>query len=318
MDHLWDCIIVGGGATGLSAGLVLGRARRNTLLVDAGAQSNLAAHGIGGLLGHDGRSPAELYDIGRRELSVYPSVEVRTGKVVAGERLDGGFVLELAGGTRERTRRVLLATGMDYRPPELPGLDRLWGGSAFHCPFCHGWEMRDQALAVLARGQRAVHTALLLRGWSDDIVVLTDGPDDMENDDRARLTAADIAVDERSVVELASENGQLTAVVFADGRVLPRRGILVATTLHQRSTLAEELGADSAEPTPVAESPIEVDGFYRTTAPGVFAAGDLCAQLPQVAAAIAGGSHAAAAVVQSLMADENGLAVPEGRRRVNT
>ena len=147
-------------------------------------------------------------------------------------------------------------------------MTQLWGGSAFHCPFCHGWEMRDQPLAVLARGQRAVHSALLLRGWSDDIVVLTDGPDDMEDDDRARLAAADIAVDERSVVELASENGQLTAVVFADGTRLARTGVLVATTLHQRSTLADQLGADPAEPTPVAENPIAVDGFYRTTAPG--------------------------------------------------
>ena len=317
MDNTWDCIIVGGGAAGLSAGLVLGRARRRTLLIDAGAQSNLAAHGIGGLLGHDGRSPAELYETGRRELAQYPSVEVRTGEVVAGEPSDGGFVLQLADGRRERTRRVLLATGMQYRPPELPGLDGLWGGSAFHCPFCHGWELRDQPLAVLARGPRAVHSALLLRGWSDDIVVLTDGPDDWSDDDRARLATAGIVVDERRVAELDADNGELSAVVFSDGTRLARKGILVATTLHQRSALADQLGADSADPTPVAQDPVAVDGFYRTTAPGVFAAGDLSAQMPQVAAAIASGSHAAAAVVQSLMADEYGLAVPEGRRHVN-
>ena len=317
MDVVWDCIIVGGGAAGLSAGLVLGRARRRTLLVDAGAQSNLPAHGIGGLLGHDGRKPAELYATGRRELSVYPSVEVRTGEVVSGERADDEFVLHLADGRRECTRRVLLATGMDYRPPALPGLAQLWGRSVFHCPFCHGWEMRDRPLAVLARGERAVHSALLLRGWSDDVVVLTDGPADLEDDDRARLAAAQIAVDERKVVELASENGELTAVVFADGSTLVRSGLLAATTLHQRSTLADQLDADSAESTPVAANPVAVDGFYRTTAPGVFAAGDLSAQMPQVAAAIAGGSQAAAAVVQSLVADEYGLAVPEGRRHVN-
>ena len=317
MDNIWDCIIVGGGAAGLSAALVLGRARRRTLLIDAGAQSNLAAHGIGGLLGHDGRSPAELYETGRRELAVYPSVEVRTGEVVAGERSDGGFVLQSADGTLERTRRVLLATGMEYRPPDLPGLDRLWGGSAFHCPFCHGWEMRDQPLAVLARGARAVHSALLLRNWSDDIVVLTDGPGELQDNDRARLTEAIITVDERRVAELASDNGELSAVVFADGTRLARRGVLVATTLHQRSALADQLGAEAAEPTPVAENPVAVDGFYRTAAPGVFAAGDLSAQMPQVAAAIASGSHAAAAVVQSLMADDHGLAVPEGRRHVN-
>ena len=147
--------------------------------------------------------------------------------------------------------------------------------------------------------------------------MLTDGPGDLEVDDRARLAAAGIAIDERSVAELVSEGGQLTAVVFADGTRLARAGLLVATTLHQRSTLADQLGADPAEPTPVAENPVAVDGFYRTTAPGVFAAGDLSAQMPQVAAAIASGSHAAAAVVQSLMADEYGLAVPEGRDRVN-
>lgn len=317
MDNMWDCIIVGGGAAGLSAALVLGRARRRTLLVDAGAQSNLAAHGIGGLLGHDGRSPAELYETGRRELAQYPSVEVRTGEVVAGERSDDGFMLQLADGGCERARRVLLASGMDYRPPELAGLDGLWGGSAFHCPFCHGWEMRDQPLAVLARGPRAVHSALLLRGWSDDIVVLTDGPGDLEDDDRARLTAAGITLDERRVAELAADNGELSAVVFTDGTRVARKGVLVATTLHQRSALADQLGVDSADPTPVAQNPVAVDGFYRTTAPGVFAAGDLSAQMPQVAAAIASGSHAAAAVVQSLMADEYGLAVPEGRDRVN-
>lgn len=317
MDNIWDCIIVGGGAAGLSAGLVLGRARRRTLIVDAGAQSNLPAHGVGGLLGHDGRSPAELYDIGRRELSAYPRVEVRSGEVVTGERSDGDFVLQLADGTRETTRRVLLATGMQYRPPELPGLARLWGGSAFHCPFCHGWEMRDQPLAVLARGPRAVHSALLLRGWSDDIVVLTDGPDDLEDDDRVRLADANITIDERRVAELDSENGELSAVVFTDGTRLARKGLLVATTLHQRSNLADQLGAEPADPTPVAQNPIAVDGFYRTTAPGVFAAGDLSVQMPQVAAAIASGSHAAAAIVQSLMVDEYGLAVPEGRQRVN-
>jgi thioredoxin reductase len=129
MDTLWDCIIVGGGAAGRSAGLVHGRARRRTLLVDVGDQSNLAAHGIGGLLGHDGRAPAELYAMGRRELSAYPSVEVRTGEAVTGQRTDGGFVLELADGRREPARNVLLATGMEYRPPSLPGLEELWGSA---------------------------------------------------------------------------------------------------------------------------------------------------------------------------------------------
>ena len=311
MDNVWDCVIVGGGAAGLSAGLVLGRARRRTLLVDAGEESNLAAHGIGGLLGHDGRPPAELYAVGRREIASYPSVEYRTGEVVAGLRVGEVFELISADGRRERTRRVLLATGMEYRPPSIRGLAPLWGTSVFHCPFCHGWEVRDQPLAVLARGEQAVHASLLLRGWSDDILLLTDGRADLGDDDRARLVAARVGIDERPVTEIVSANGELAAIIFSDGGRLERRGLMVATTLHERSALAERLGVEFAKPTPVTVEPISVDALCRTSVPGVFAAGDLSAQMPQVAAAIASGSLAAAAVVQSLLADDVGLPVPE-------
>jgi thioredoxin reductase len=295
MDVVWDCVVVGGGAAGLSAALVLGRARRRTLLVDAGGQSNLAAHGIGGLLGHDGRAPAELYAIGRRELAAYPSIEVRTGEVVSGERAEGGFVLELVGGRREPARRVVLAPGMEYRPPALPGLAELWGKSVFHCPFCHGWEVRDEPLAVLAGGELAVHKALLLRGWSDDIVMLTDGPAELDGEDSARLAAAGIAIDERPVAELVAHDGELAAIAFADGSHIDRRGLLVAAPLHQRSGLAEQLGA----------------------APGLFTAGDVSTERPSVAGAIAAGSQAAAEVVQSLLADDYGLRTPQWREHVN-
>jgi thioredoxin reductase len=317
MDNVWDCVIVGAGAAGLSAGLVLGRSRRRTLLVDAGEQSNRAAHGIGGLLGHDGRPPAELYAEGRRELASYPTVEYRTGEVLGGARVGEVFELMSADGRRERTRRILLATGMEYRPPPVPGLARLWGASVFHCPFCHGWKVRDQPLAVLARGETAVHASLLLRGWSDDIVLLTDGPADLSDEGRARLAAAGVPVDERQVTEIVSADGELAAIAFADGGQLERRGLMVATTLHQRSSLAEQLGVELADPTPLTAERISVDALFRTSAPGVFAAGDLSAEMPQVAAAIASGSLAAVAVVQSLLADDVGLPIPEWSHHVN-
>jgi thioredoxin reductase len=227
------------------------------------------------------------------------------------------FVLDLGDGKHERTRRVLLATGMQYRPPEIPGLVELWGRSVFHCPFCHGWEVRDRPLAVLARGERAVHQSLLLRGWSDDVVLLTDGPAELGPDDRARLAAANVSIDERPVAELVAENGELAAVVFDDGTQLARRGLLVATTLHQRSSLADHLEAAQGNATPVSADPVDVDALLRTTSLGVFAAGDLSAPMPQVAAAIAAGSLAGTAVVQSLLADDFGLATPEWRAHVN-
>lgn len=269
------------------------------LLIDAGEQSNLPATGIGGLLGHDGRPPAELYGIGRRELASY-GVQIRSGEVIDISRVDEDFVVRSADGADERARRVLLATGMAYLPPELPGLAPLWGRSVFHCPFCHGWEVSGQPLALLARGEKAVHLALLLRCWSDDIVLLADGSADLDDAGRARLAGAGVRVDERPVAALDAADGDLSAVVFADGSRLPRRGLLVATGMRQRDRLAERLGVDITGPGPVAEDPVGVDPLCRTSVSGVFAAGDLTGEMPQVAVAIAAGARAAAAVVQSL------------------
>ena len=301
MSEIWECVVIGGGAAGLSAALVLGRARRRILVVDAGQQSNLAAHGIGGLLGFDGVPPAELYARGRRELTRYPAVRVHDGEVVSAAPSEDGFTVGLAGGQTVRTRRILLAMGMRYEYPQVPGIAELWGNSVFHCPFCHGWEVRDRPLAVLAAGERGVHMATLLRRWSDDVVLLAA---DLTDDQRMRLAGAAVDVDERPVAELRSAERELTSVVFEDGTDIARGGLLVATTLHQRASLATELGVGFAPPNPVTAESIAIDAMYQTTVPGVFAAGDVSAQMPQVAAAIAAGSGAAASVVASISEEE--------------
>ncbi len=307
MDTTWDCIVVGAGAAGLSGALVLGRARRRTLVVDAGQQSNRFAHGIGGLLGHDTRPPAEYYAAGRAELGAYPTVELRSGEVVRAERHGDGFVLELADGAREATRRVLLATGMDYRYPELPGVAERWGRSVFHCPFCHGWEVRDAPLGVLDRGAAGLHRALLLRMWSDDVTLFAGEAAGLDGDERRRLAAAGVAIDERPVAGLRGPGDTLTAVVFADGSERPCGGLLVPVTLHQRCTLARQLGAAFADPGPIVADALQVDAKQATTVPGLVAAGDTVAQMPTVVTAVATGSMAAAMIVQSLMAPAHDL-----------
>jgi len=298
---------VGAGAAGLSAALVLGRARQRTLVIDAGDQSNRAADGIGGLLGHDGRPPAEFYAAGRDELAAYPTVQLRSGEALGGERHDAGFVLELADGSREATRRVLLATGMEYSFPELPGILQRWGRSVFHCPFCHGWEVRDQPLAVLDRGAAGAHRALLLRFWSDDVTLLADGPAELDAEDAERLRAAGVTVDERRVAGLRGADSTLTAVAFADGGARPCRGLLVPVTLHQRSALAEQLGAALTGEGRIAVDAVEVDPTFHTSVPGLSAAGDVSAQMPSVANAVAAGSTAAAMIVHGLLAEAHGL-----------
>jgi len=300
-DSTFDCIVVGGGAAGLSAALVLGRARRRTLLVDAGGQSNRPSPGVGGLLGHDGRPPAELYALARQELAAYPSVTVLDGEVVRAGGQQDAFNLALADGATVTARRLVLATGMDYRHRALEGIEPRWGRSVFHCPFCHGWEHRDQALCVLDGEATGVHRALLLRLWSDDVTLLTDGPATLAPDDRDRLAAAGVTVDERPVTALRGPGEELEAVVFADGSERECSGLLVAVELHQRSALAQQLGVTFEPPGPVVADAIGVDARRETNVPGVFAAGDASTQLQSVAYAIAAGHLAAAMAVQSLL-----------------
>jgi thioredoxin reductase len=306
VNERWDCIIVGGGAAGLSAGLVLGRARKRSLVVDLGEQSNRPAHGIGGLLGHDGRRPEDLYAAGRAELSAYPSVEARAGLVTGASQTDGGFAVTLADGSVELTRRMILATGMDYRVPELPGIAERWGRSVFHCPFCHGWEVRDLRLAVLdADPTTGVHRALLLTAWSADVTLLTNGPAELTDEDRRRLIAAGVVLDERRLAAARGLGDELSSILFADGTERPCGGLLVAAVLHQRSDLATQLGLPFAPPTPIAADAIAVDPTGETSVAGVLVAGDAAVGMPSVANAIAQGSNAAAAVVRSLVAEDH-------------
>ncbi|WNG88564.1 NAD(P)/FAD-dependent oxidoreductase [Mycobacterium sp. ITM-2016-00317] len=307
----FECAVVGAGAAGLSAALVLGRARRKTIVIDADDPSNRAAPVIGGLLGYDRRRPDELYAAGRAELREYPTVEFRRGEVRSGRAVDRGFVLEIDDGTEVRARRVLLATGMSYCPPQLPGLAELWGTTVFHCPFCHGWEVRDTRLAALAAGEQGLHTALMLRGWSVDVVLLTDGRSELTSDDRRLLHRAGVSVDERRVVELIAADGRLQSIAFADGDRLERDALLVEAPVRQRSTLAAQLGA-TCTPGPLGTEPLTVDEIARTSAGGVFAAGDTCTEQPHIAGAVASGSEAAMIIVQSLLADEVGLPYPPG------
>jgi thioredoxin reductase len=309
MTTCWDCIVVGGGAAGLSAALVLGRARKRTLLVDAGEQSNLPAHGIGGLLGYDGVAPAELYARGRLELAAYPSVDVRDARVSSAAPIEEGFRLTLADGAVELSRRLILATGMEYRLPELRGAAHRWGRSVFHCPFCHGWEVRDRPLCVLdGDPTTGPHRALLLASWSSDVTLLTNGPARVAGEDRSRLLGAGIEVDERPVVELRGPGDELTSVVFADGSERPCGGLLVAAVLHQRSGIAAQLGLATAPPSPIAADALAVSAIGETSVPGVMVAGDAGVGMPSVANAIAGGSNAAAAVVRSLLFETGELA----------
>jgi thioredoxin reductase len=284
-----EVIVLGGGAAGLSAALVLGRARRRVLVVDDGAPSNAPAHAIGGLLGQRDTSPLELLEQGREQLAELPTVELRDATATA-VRADADGV-EVDG---VRASKLLLATGMRYAYPDLPGVAELWGDTVFHCPFCHGWEVAGRPLAVM-NDDHGVPLARMLRAWSDDVVLLAD-PDALADPDRAALDAAGVRVDGRAPAGVRARDGKLEAIVFADGSELPRGGLLIEAPLQDRSTLFDDLGLDRTPPGAVA-----VDAWGRTSAAHVWAAGDVAVMPPSITAAINSGARAGAGLVQDLL-----------------
>src|SRR3954471_20493983 len=215
-----DVWSVGGGPSGLSASLVLGRARKRVLMLETGQPANAVSNQIGGLLALGGVGPLDLRRTRREQVSGYADVEVRGAAATDVARRGSGFVLSLDDGTTVAAPVLILAHGLRYEPPALPGIAGLWGRSVFHCPFCDGWEVRDRRLALRANGPDAVQSALLIATWSDDVVLCTDGPANL-GPGRASLERAGVRVREDAITELSGSGDQLEQIRFAQG--LPER-----------------------------------------------------------------------------------------------
>jgi thioredoxin reductase len=283
-DERYDVAVVGGGAAGLSAALVLGRARRRVAVVDAGTPRNAPATHMHGFLSRDGMPPGDLLAAGRAEARRY-GVELVDDRVV---ELTGGFTLRLAGGRSLRARRLLLATGAVDELPDIPGARERWGRDFLHCPYCHGWEVRDQPLGVLGSGPASVEHAHLLREWSDDIVFFahTYPVGDAE---RAVLAGRGVEVVDGPVARFSVVRDRLQAVELEDGRVVPRAAVFVRPALRPRDErLLGSLGCELDE-----GGFVRVDPTGRTSVPGIWAAGNVCNPRAQVITAAGEGSAAA-------------------------
>ena len=288
----FDVAIVGGGPAGLSAALIFGRMRRRVLLLDAGDPAHGVSESVQGFFGHDGTPPLELRRIGREQLRPYESVSVRKVTVEEVRLTPSGFSVR-ADGTTSEAGVLLLATGLRYELPRIEGVQEIWARGVYHCPYCHGWEVRDQPLA--AYGADATRLALLLSSLSDDVVLLTDGASNLGLDEAEQLREAGVVIRDDPVARLEADGGKLARVAFVDGSTDDRTGLFFVPSFTP-SPLPAQLGCELDE-----SGAVLVDEDGATSVPGVFAAGDATTDKRKtVVLAAAAGSRAVYSINASI------------------
>ncbi|MES2641695.1 MAG: NAD(P)/FAD-dependent oxidoreductase [Myxococcota bacterium] len=282
-----DVILVGGGPAGLSAALMLGRARKRTLLLDAGPARNARAVGVHNFVTRDGISPRDFRAAAHADLRAYPSVEAREARVVDIARDGDRLHVTLEDGTVETTRRVLLSTGIVDVPPPIPGLAEVWGTSAFQCPYCHGWEGQDQPWGVYVTADALAPWALLLLGWTSRLTVFTDGRT-LSAEVLAQFAEAGVRVETRSIARLHSDAGHLQQIEVEGGEIVSATSLFLRP--EQRPTaIVTRLGLALDD-----QGLVKVSEMKESSMPGVHVAGDATTMFQGAVAAAAAGTMAAA------------------------
>jgi thioredoxin reductase len=314
-EMVGDVVVVGGGAAGLSAALTLARARRRVVVVDAGTPRNAPAKGVHGLLALDGLSPMELLARGRDEVVGYGG-EIIKAEVSDVSCTSFGFAVMTRDGGVLHARRLLIATGLVDELPEIPGVRERWGRDVLHCPYCHGWEVRDQPVGILATGPNAVHQALLWRQWSTEVTLFLHTEPKLGDEEYERLAARDIAVVEGRVTAPAVTDDRLTGVTVDDGRVIPCRALVVSPRFTARANVLTSLGLGTTEQEMAGQvigSYVASDPSGATELPGVWVAGNVANLMEQVIGAAGAGLRAAAAINADLVAEDTRRAVAARR-----
>ncbi len=296
----YDVVIVGAGPAGLSAALVLGRCRRAVLICDTGKPRNAASHALHGYLTRDGIDPREFLAIGRRELERYDTVDRREIAVADATCEDTGrFRVVLSDGSIVRSRKLLVATGVCDNLPDIEGIQEMYGRSVFHCPYCDGWEIRDQPIAIYGQGARGVGLSLELTGWSRDLVLCTDGDTETSADDRDRLARNRIRIREERVTALEGHQGMLQRIRFDSGETLVRSAMFFTTGQFQRSELAVRLGCEIND-----KGTVRTGKYESTHLAGLYVAGDASRAVQWVIVAAAEGAEAAFAINTDLIRED--------------
>lgn len=298
MEQHIDVAIIGGGPAGMNASLVLGRARKSVVVIDEGRPRNRVTRETHGFLTRDGISPSEFRRVAKEQINAYPSVHFVEDAAVTITGTDGNFQIATGQGTTYRSKKLLFAVGMKDLPLDINGLADVYGKSAFVCPYCDGWELRDQSLVLIAKGARALHMAKMLSGWTNQITICTDGPDEWTDEECEELKQHNVPAFNSPIQRLESNDGMVEQVILADGTVIPCTGIFFAPKLAAGSHLPQALGCKITE-----AGTVIVDGFGKTNVPGVYSAGDAASELYQAITAASLGALAAVGINGELLAE---------------
>lgn len=295
MNEKFDVIIVGGSYAGLSAAMALGRAQRNVLIIDGGRPANRFTPHSHNFITHDGETPNEIARLAREQVEKYSTVKLMQGTVISAEKGDQEYMVALDTGTRFASAKLVFATGTIDQMPDIPGFADCWGQSVLHCPYCHGYEVRNSRTGILGNGDYAFEFCSLIYNWTHDLILFTNGPAQLTSEQKLRLDRHHIPIVESRIRTLHHEQGYLTSISFENGHTTKVSVLYARPAFTQHSNVPVELGCKLTS-----EGYIEIDASYRTTIPGIYACGDNVTRIRTVSNAVAMGTIAGMTVNRDL------------------
>ena len=286
-DKLHDVIIIGGSAAGISAAMTLGRSLRNVLIIDSKTPCNRNSKHSHNFITNDGKAPKEIIDNTNKELLHYETVSIIDGTVLNILHKDNEFHVATSAGKLFIGKKILLCTGLTDICPDIPGFSECWGNTILHCPYCNGYEHRNEPTAILANGEAAYHLGILINNWTKDIIILTNGISELRNEEVEKLASRNITINYDVISEFKHENGKIEAILFDNGKMKHPTVLYASIEFEQQNDLAEKLGCKMSS-----HGHIDVDDEQRTSIDGVYAAGDCTDQQRAIAVAAASGTKA--------------------------
>lgn len=295
----FDVIIIGGSYGGLSAALTLGRSTRNVLVIDAGKPCNRQTPHSHNFLTHDGHRPAEIAKTAKAEVLKYPAIKFLNAKADSAKQIEGGFSVGMEDGPFFTSRKLLLATGLKDVLPDIKGLAACWAISAIHCPYCHGYEVKNEKIALLMNGDHAFEMAKNLHLWNKDLSILTNGKSEFTHEQMEKLKSKSITILEEEILELEHQNGQLENIVFRNGKKEAFKAIYVKPEVEQHVDFSGQLGFELTD-----LKTIKVNEQQQTTAMGVYAAGDCATLFRSLSIITAAGTMVAVMINKELISED--------------